>query len=266
MTISVSARFAFVFEEVGDALLQFEAAALPEQRIINSKTSLSEAEHVARVAAHNSVGERIWVHGSGRFEVRYSAEIEVDRKLPDLAELAALPTHLIPGEVTEYLFGSRFCTVEQFENFVDTEFVGTSGGARIESIRDWIAEHFTYDPAASGPNTNAAESFIERRGVCRDYAHVMVAMARASLIPARYVACFAPGVTPQDFHAVAEVFLADPEVSNGGAWYLVDPTGMANPAQTAKIGVGRDAADVSFLTTFGPASFACSEISVTLND
>ena len=91
----------------------------------------------------------------------------------------------------------------------------------------------------------------------------MVTLARASAIPARYVSCYAPGVDPPDFHAVAEVFLADPAVPGGGAWHLVDATEMADPAETVKIGVGRDAADVSFMTVFGDARFEDKEVSVT---
>src|SRR5690606_20831739 len=103
---------------------------------------------------------------------------------------------------------------------------------------------------------------VERRGICRDYAHVLIALARASAIPARYVGAYAPGVDPPDFHALAEVFLADPTIEGGGAWYLVDPTGMADPAHTVKIGVGRDAADVSFMTVFGEAEFGDKAVSV----
>lgn len=88
-------------------------------------------------------------------------------------------------------------------------------------------------------------------------------LARASTIPARYVACYAPGVDPPDFHAVAEVFLADPEHEDGGTWQIVDATGMADPVKTVKIGVGRDAADVSFLTSFGPNRFISSNVGVS---
>ena len=77
-----------------------------------------------------------------------------------------------------------------------------------------------YVPGSSGPHTTALDSFIERRGICRDYAHILIALARASTIPARYVACYAPGVDPPDFHAVAEVFLNDPESYEGGALHI----------------------------------------------
>jgi transglutaminase-like putative cysteine protease len=100
------------------------------------------------------------------------------------------------------------------------------------------------------------DAYVTREGVCRDFAHVLVALARASTIPARFVSVYAPDVVPQDFHAVAEVFL-------GGAWHLVDATGMAEAADMAKIGVGRDAADVSFLTSYGQASLVALRVEVS---
>jgi transglutaminase-like putative cysteine protease len=162
----------------------------------------------------------------------------------------------------QYLFDSRYCPADRFQPFVEAEFGGLEGGARIIAMRDWISSHFTYT-GGSTSSTTALDTFVERRGVCRDYAHVMVTLARASAIPARYVSCYAPGVSPPDFHAVAEVFLSDPEIAGGGAWHVVDATGMADPADTVKIGVGRDAADVSFMTVFGAANFEWSAVTVS---
>jgi transglutaminase-like putative cysteine protease len=130
------------------------------------------------------------------------------------------------------------------------------------AIREWISANLSYVPGCSDSNTTALDSFVERRGICRDYAHVLVTLARASAIPARYCSVYAPGVEPPDFHAVAEVFLADPAIPGGGAWHLVDATGMADPADMVKIGVGRDAADVSFMTVFGEATFEDKEVTV----
>lgn len=255
MLITVSARFDFTTTEPTDVLLQFEAAALPEQRIASSECRMSEARHMARVAAEDGIGERIWLDVDGRFEVDYRAEVEVRRLTPDIGSLHSLAPHDLPGETVHYLLDSRYCPADNFQPFVTAEFGDTSGGVRVEAIRQWIADHLTYTPGSSHSATDARDTFVERRGVCRDYAHLLITLARASAIPARYVACYAPGVNPPDFHAVAEVFLADPTVEGGGAWYVVDATGMADPAQTVKIGVGRDAADVSFLTSFGGSEF-----------
>ncbi len=263
MPIAISARFAFSLDQLSDVLLQFEAAAIPEQRVLSTDCRISPAEHIARVAAQDAIGERIWLQIEGRCEVSYSARIEVRRLLAEIATLPRLEPHDLPADTVQYLFDSRYCPADRFQPFVEAEFGGCSGGARIIAIRDWIAANFTYTPGSSDTNTTALDSFVERRGICRDYAHVLVTLARASGIPARYVSCYAPGVDPPDFHAVAEVFLADRTVAGGGAWHIVDATGMADPAETVKIGVGRDAADVSFMTVFGEASFESKQVSVT---
>jgi len=262
MPLQISARFSFSVERLSDVLLQFEAAAIPEQRVLASNCEMSKAEHIARIAAQDEIGERIWLHVEGQFEAAYTAKVDVRRLLADIATLTRLEPHELPAEAVQYLFDSRYCPADRFQPFVEAEFGGTSGGARVGAIRDWIAGNFTYDQVST-TRTTALDSFVERRGICRDYAHVLVTLARASAIPARYVSCYAPGVSPPDFHAVAEVFLADPTIPGGGAWHIVDATGMADPAETVKIGVGRDAADVSFMTVFGDAQFGDKEVVVS---
>lgn len=254
MTTQISARFTFSAAQPTDVLLQFEAAALPEQRV-EATTSLPPSQHTARVPAQDGIGERIWLRVAGDCEVTYEAKVKVERVLADLATLPALDPHLLPGDAIKYLFDSRYCPADRFRPFVEAEFGGLAGGARVVAMRDWIARHFSYMPGTSSADTTALETFVERRGVCRDYAHVLVSLARASTIPARYVSVYDPGVEPPDFHAVAEVFLADPAIAGGGAWHMVDATLMADPAHTAKVGVGRDAADVSFMTSFGDIRF-----------
>lgn len=262
MPIRIHASFAFELDRPTDVLLQFEAAQLPEQTVLSADTKLGEATHQARVAAQDGIGERIWLRGEGHFDIEYSAEVDIHRQTVDLPAIPALEPHLLPGETVPYLLDSRFCPADRFQSFVEAEFGGTKGGERVDAIREWIARHLSYVPGASGPQTDAADTFIARQGICRDYAHLLVTLARASTIPARYIACYAPGVDPPDFHAAAEVFLADPEHPGGGTWQIVDATGMADPVKTAKIGVGRDAADVSFLTSFGPNRFLSSSVEV----
>ena len=261
MAIDIQVSFSFSTDQETDVLLQFEAAIIPEQTLLSHDTQMTNAIHFARVPAEDEIGDRIWIRTNGRYEVNYTASVEVNRLLADIATLERLPPHLLPGEAIQYMMDSRYCPADRFQSFVEAEFGDCSGGARIVAIRDWIAGNFAYTPGSSDGSTTALDSFVERRGVCRDYAHVMITLARASGIPARYVGAFAPGVTPQDFHALAEVFLAD-ATGQGGTWHLVDATGMADPAKTVKIGVGRDAADVSFLTSFGMSEFLEKQVSV----
>ena len=262
MTLSIEAYFRFRADQPTDVLLQFEAAAIPEQILTDVVTELSDETQMARVDAQDSIGERIWVSVNGEFEVRHRAKVTLDRIIADLNTLDSLPAHDLPGEAVEYLLDSRYCPADRFQPFVADEFGELQGGRAILAMHDWVVEHMVYTPGSSGPNTTALDSFMERRGVCRDFAHVLITFARAAGIPARYVSCYAPRVTPQDFHAVAEVFLADPTTPGGGAWHLVDPTGMARAEEIVKIGVGRDAADVSFLTSFGPTDFLAKTVNV----
>ena len=122
-------------------------------------------------------------------------------------------------------------------------------------MRDWVHSHLSYVPGVSTSDTTAADTFIRRQGICRDYAHVLITLVRAAGIPARIASVYALGVEPQDFHAVAEVFL-------GGEWHLVDATGMAREAAMAKIGIGRDAADIAFLTAYGSAVLNSQSVQV----
>lgn len=266
MTISIETHFSFRAEQPTDVLLQFEAAAIPEQQLTDVSTELSDSAHIARVAAQDGIGERIWVNVNGEFSVFHRATAHLDRMIADLTTLDQLPTHALPGEAVEYLLDSRYCPADRFQSFVAEEFGSQSGGEAVIAMHDWIAAHFTYTPGSSDTNTTALDSFVERHGICRDYAHVMVTFARAAGIPARFVSCYAPRVAPPDFHAVAEVFLADATIPGGGAWHLVDATGMARADEIVKIGVGRDAADVSFLTSFGATEFLDKSVIVTSNN
>jgi transglutaminase-like putative cysteine protease len=257
MKLAIHTALDYLFPAPSDVLLQIEAAVIPEQRIEAAHIAISPTEHFARVAGHDTIGDRIWLQLQGRLTVDYTATVEIDRLFGDLAALPAVPTHLLPGETVEYLMPSRYCHSDRFRNFVQARFAGLAGGARIVAIRDWIHSHVAYVPGASDAATGALETFVTRQGVCRDFAHMMITLVRASAIPARFASVYAPNVVPQDFHAAAEVFLA-------GAWYLVDATGMASGEDIAKIGVGRDAADTSFLTSYGPARLNRQTVEVSV--
>ena len=262
MPLILSAQFAFDLEHASDALLQFEAARTHEQVVLASDTSFSSCESVNRIAAQDDIGERVWIRGEGRVDVRYAATLAISRRIPPVESLPAMALHQLPGPVVKYLLDSLYCHPTQFVDFADGEFGGLQGGAKVAAIRDWVANHVAYTPGASDSATTATDTFHGGAGICRDFAHLFVTLARACSIPARYVACFAPGVTPQDFHAVAQVYLASKDNPQTGAWHLVDATGMADLEHAAIIGGGRDAGDVSFLTSFGPMRFVSSDVSV----
>jgi transglutaminase-like putative cysteine protease len=257
MKLAIKTALDYFFPSPSDILLQMEAAIIPEQTVESAYIDISPTEHFARVPGHDAIGDRIWLRLQGQLTVNYTATVETHRLCGDLSTLPAVPTHMLPGETVEYLLPSRYCPSDQFQNFDEAQFGDLRGGERVVAIRDWIHSHFTYVPGASNAATGALETFVMRQGVCRDFAHVMITLVRASAIPARFVSVYSPNVTPQDFHAVAEVFL-------DGAWYLIDATGMASGEDMVKIGVGRDAADTSFLTSYGAAQLNRQTVEVSV--
>ena len=263
MTTQISAHFSFECAPSTDVLLQFEAAADNDQRVSFHRTHVTGSKTVRRVPAEEGVGERIWARVQGRVDVSYEAEVGLVRSITRLAGRNAVALTRLPSEAVKYLLDSRYCQIGPLAEFAERQFGHIeTGGAQALAIRDWVASHLSYTRGSSDPETDALDTFKSRKGVCRDYAHLVVTLARAS----SNAACYAPSVTPQDFHAVAQVYLADPNNPAVGAWHLLDATGMASAEDAVLIGVGRDAGDVSFVTSFGPMQLLDSRVSVSAGD
>lgn len=244
MQAQIAVHLAYTTPRPCALLLQIEAFSDGAQTITSERLLFNAAPDLHRITGESGLGYRIWLQANETFICDYEATVDVQRPEVDLADLPYTPLIRLPSEVTPYLMASRYVHPEHFFDFINTEIGHHSGGAFIKAASDWIKHDFVYDPSASNASTTAADSFAIRRGVCRDYAHVLIALARAGGIPARIVSCYAPRVTPQDFHAVVEVYLDD-------AWHLVDATGMAKTDEIVRVGVGRDATDVSFMTSYG---------------
>ncbi len=255
MKLSIAASLDYWFAEPTDVLLQIEAAWIPEQYIEAAHIDVPNCQHFARIDGQDAIGERIWIRVNGRLTVDYRATVRVDRIVDHELNLARIEPHQLPSDTVPYLMPSRYCPSDTFYPFVTATFGELEGGAQVIAMRDWIERHMRYVPGVSTSDTTAVDTFVRREGICRDYAHLLIAFVRAAGIPARIASVYALGVKPQDFHAVAEVFL-------GGEWHLVDATGMASEGAMAKIGIGRDAADVAFLSAFGPLLMNAQSVSV----
>ena len=192
MHLTIATRLAWHCEGPTDILLQIEAAATDGQRLVASALDCAPAGHLARVPAQDGIGERIWLHQEGDCAVYYTAEVEVLRRETPLPALAAVPPHRLPGEAVPYLMDSHYCPASRFSPFVDEEFAAAEGGAKIAAMAEWIARHYRYVPGTSNASTTAIDSFVERRGVCRDYAHTLICFGRAAAIPARHTPEGAP--------------------------------------------------------------------------
>jgi transglutaminase-like putative cysteine protease len=138
---------------------------------------------------------------------------------------------------------------------VATRFNEPAKGDQILQMAEWIHDNVEYAPGFSPIGATATDTFISRRGVCRDFAHLLITFARAADIPARMVSAYGLGIDPPDFHAVVEVYL-------DGRWHLVDATRLTPEENLVRIAVGRDATDISFMTIFGTANMISQSVVV----
>ena len=182
---------------------------------------------------------------AGPLTLRYRARVQLLRPPVDL-QAAEVPVEDLPHDVLADLMPSRYCESDKLAAVAGRLFGDAPPGlARVQAVNDWIHNQIEYRIGSTDASTTAADVFLQRAGVCRDFAHLGVALCRALNIPAR----MAVGYTrfdepPPDFHAVFEAFV-------GGRWVLFDPTGLADPQDLVRIAVGRDAGDVAFATLFG---------------
>ena len=147
-------------------------------------------------------------------------------------------------ELLTYLQPSRYCESDRLQSLANTEFGGLTGKALLDGVSSWVGMHLAYVAGSSQPTDGAVETLLAGRGVCRDYAHLTVALLRGLEVPARVVAVYAPGLAPMDFHAVAEAYL-------DGNWQVVDPTLLAPREAMLRIATGHDAAATAFLSSYG---------------
>lgn len=169
--------------------------------------------------------------GPGHLAVRYTAVVAGEAEAPPSDEL----------DLITYLRPSRYCESDSLLPTARSEFHGLIGHELLTAVTLWVWERLAYVPGSSLVTDGAARTLMARRGVCRDYAHLVIALLRALDVPARMVSVYAPGLSPMDFHAVAEAYV-------DGQWWIVDATRLAPRQSMVRIATGRDAADIAFLT------------------
>ena len=196
----------------------------------------------------------------GVLSINYRASIElVGASVPLHLEEAAVTS--VPDDVLRYLMPSRYCESDVMSRVAQQLFGHLSPGlSRVRAVESWLHESLLYLPGFSNSTTTAQEVFVQRAGVCRDFAHLGITLCRALNIPARLVVGYVHfDEPPQDFHAVFEAWLDN-------QWVLFDGTKMAPIDRLVRVGTGRDAKDVAFATIFGGVQMLRKELVVDEGD
>ncbi|MFB1294298.1 transglutaminase family protein [Mycobacterium sp. pW049] len=225
-------------EITDETTLEFQIAVAPQPgaQVTESLSFTLNGREIPLSEIHEISGE----HGNrihtfeapvGNLEVKYSATVIGHADPPPVRDL----------DLSTYLRPSRYAEADKFFGFAATEFGDIADSVELlEKVPAWVGARLSYVPGSSDPIDGAADTLLAGSGVCRDYAHLVIALLRAVNVPARLVSVYAPGCQPMDFHAVAEAFV-------DGQWRVVDATCLAPRQSMVRIATGRDAADTAWL-------------------
>ena len=232
-------------------LLIVHAARTARQTVVEESFDLTPF-HPSSLEVDPVSGNRIAAFGASTKElsVRYEGLVDLEHEFVDPGDVVAESPASLPAAALRYLSPSRYCQADLVQQHAWDLFGRLPRSyAQVLAVRDWVGANIKFCIGVSKSSTTAVDTLRDGAGVCRDFAHTMIAYCRALNFPARIVTGVDygadPALGPPDFHAYVEVFI-------GGTWYLFDPTGISPITGLVRIGTGRDAAEVSFATIFGP--------------
>ena len=257
--IKIDCMLAYELDATCDFGFLVHAAASSTQNLVEEQL-LIEPDTAFRTYADAHSGNRFLRLQArpGPFKVIYRALVGKAADPPDTMA-PEVPVHAIPDDVLRFLMPTRYCESDHLAPAAQQMFGALPQGySRVQAISEWVRNNIEYRIGSTNATTTARDVFVQRAGVCRDFAHLAVTLCRALNIPARLVCGYARfPEPPPDFHAIFEAFL-------GGRWVLFDPTGMAPVDHVVRVATGRDAKDVAFATIFGPARMVAMSPEVTL--
>jgi transglutaminase-like putative cysteine protease len=183
----------------------------------------------------------------GYFSIQHSADVKTTHFVDVQPGAPFTEIQYLPGNVLHYLLPSRYCESDRFHE-MSTSIVANRipGYDQVAAIEVWLQNSIRYVPGSSDIPISAVEVNNKQSGVCRDLAHLGIALCRSISIPARMVVGYLHQLVPMDMHAWFEAFVS-------GRWYTFDATQRGPKGGYVALGYGHDAADVALYNQFGPA-------------
>jgi len=236
-----------------DFLLNVQAARTARQIVVNEQLDLGQPLASNHFTDPTTAVRLLRLRApAGLLVVRYSCAVDLYHAEDNPFTVRETPVCDLPGEVLPYLYPSRYCESDVLNSFAMQQFGRMPlGYGRVQSISEWVRDHVDFVSNSSCGTTTASQTLASGQGVCRDFAHLMIALCRAVNVPARFVTGLDygadPALGPTDFHAYVEAYV-------GRRWYIFDPSGTAVPMGLVRLASGRDAADCAYATIFGDVS------------
>ena len=250
MKFNVNSSLSYVVNGPTTFIFNIHALNTQSQKVLEEKLDIEPEMNLEEFASHNGNSRfvRLKVQKPINFTLTYSAVVETNYTIIDESESAkTVPLVELDSYIATFLYPSRYCQSDQLMKFSYKEFGHyNSVYEKVLAITDWINANIEYTLGSTNSQTSAVDTITERVGVCRDFAHLGIALCRALSIPARYYTGYAYQLNPQDFHACMEVYI-------DGHWIIFDSTKLAPLNGLVKIANGRDAADSAVASIFGNA-------------
>ncbi len=247
--LEIDCRLEYEVEGPSHFLFQIEPARVPGQEVLRESLTIEPALD-KRHWTHLESGNRHFRFDAdaGPVRVHYHAEVGLAPAPVGAPGPAEETVSDLPDDVLHLLTPTRYCECDELGPVAQKLFSDVPPGLpRVQAITQWIHEQVEYRLGTSDVGTTARDIFVQRSGVCRDFAHLGIALCRALNIPARFVVGYVRfEEPPPDFHALFEAWV-------NGRWQLFDATEMAPIDKLVRIATGRDAKDVAFATIYGPA-------------
>ncbi|GAA3979112.1 transglutaminase-like domain-containing protein [Mucilaginibacter dorajii] len=260
MKFNVFTQMEYVVWAPGTLILSIHALRTPNQTVISEEFSIEP--YIKFEELQSAEGEnrliRFEVQEQCTVKVTYNALVDNCVELTNYEHQEITLVSQLPVSVLPYLNPSRYCQSDKLSSHAHNMFGHiTNPFEQVVALTNWIHYNVQYLSGFSNAETSAFNTFEERAGVCRDFAHLGIALCRGLTIPARYFTGYAYQLNPPDFHACFEAYI-------GGKWILFDATRLVPLNGLIKIATGRDAADNAIANIFGNINFTTMQVSCEL--
>jgi len=251
MKLEVKAELKYIVHSPSTLILNIHALRTQKQMVLEEALVIEPYIKVEELTAESQAHRLIRLEFSKEEEISISYKAIVDNfyKQTDHTDLMEVEVGQLDASVFSYLYPSRYCQSDKLFRFARSKFGGiTNPFLKVLALTDWIHSNVEYLSGSTNAQTSAYDTVTELAGVCRDFAHLGIALCRALTIPARYFTGYAYKLYPQDFHACFEAYL-------GNEWVVFDATKLVPLNGLVKIATGLDAADSAVASLFGNLDF-----------
>ena len=261
MKFDVFTEMEYTVNSPGTLVLNIHALRTPNQTVLNETFIIDpyiKFEELVEPSGNRLV--RFEIPEPGNIKVTYNATVDNSFIISDHTHREETPVAHLDSAILPYLYPSRYCQSDKLYRLADNLFGKIADPfEKVIALTNWINTNVQYISGFSNSQTSAYDTVTQQAGVCRDFAHLGIALCRALTIPARYFTGYAYHLKPADFHACFEAYL-------GGEWVLFDATRLVPLNGLVKIANGRDAADTAIANIFGDIIFTTMQVTCELAD